>query len=260
MRWYAVFGAGILAVIAGLVGYAAMPPVIKLDRAAPHLWIDEAATPQDRARVIELVAQAKADAAAALGSWQADPRWEVCLTPACSDQIPRGLSWHDWRIRIAPRGADDLRFYLHEAVHAELHNAAGLIGMARGDLPSWMDEGIAVLVSRTPGAPEHHGDCDAVSGISPPTTSREFARLAGPKGETAVTAYRISACATLDWLAQGNRIEDLTRRLRAGESFVIGATVSFDAPFGGYKISDQGGEHGDIGGDEFPEVKSTIGM
>jgi aldehyde dehydrogenase (NAD+) len=52
----------------------------------------------------------------------------------------------------------------------------------------------------------------------------------------------------------------LARRLRAGSIYVNGATMSFDAPFGGYKMSGQGREHGPMGLEEFLEVKSIVGL
>ena len=56
------------------------------------------------------------------------------------------------------------------------------------------------------------------------------------------------------------QIAALARRLRAGSIYVNGATMSFDAPFGGYKMSGKGREHGDMGLSEFLEVKSIVGL
>ncbi len=57
-----------------------------------------------------------------------------------------------------------------------------------------------------------------------------------------------------------DRIASLARRIRAGSIYVNGATMSFDAPFGGYKMSGQGREHGPMGLEEFLEVKSIVGL
>lgn len=55
-------------------------------------------------------------------------------------------------------------------------------------------------------------------------------------------------------------VRALARRLRAGSIYVNGAMMSFDAPFGGYKLSGQGREHGPAGLAEFLEVKSVVGL
>lgn len=55
-------------------------------------------------------------------------------------------------------------------------------------------------------------------------------------------------------------VRSLARRLRAGSIYVNGAMMSFDAPFGGYKMSGQGREHGDMGLEEFLETKAIVGL
>lgn len=55
-------------------------------------------------------------------------------------------------------------------------------------------------------------------------------------------------------------VNQLARRLRAGSIYINGARMSFDAPFGGYKMSGQGREHGEMGLEEFLEVKALIGL
>jgi len=51
----------------------------------------------------------------------------------------------------------------------------------------------------------------------------------------------------------------IARRLRAGSIYFNGATMSFDAPFGGYKMSGQGREHSFMGIEEFLETKALVG-
>lgn len=57
-----------------------------------------------------------------------------------------------------------------------------------------------------------------------------------------------------------DQVGQLARRLRAGSIYVNGATMNFDAPFGGYKLSGQGREHGNIGLEEFLETKAIVGL
>ena len=221
MRWYAaIAGTVLLTVGAGLALASPLLPMAQgYERIAPRIWVDRAATPAQRQTVIARVTEAEAAAGTDLGSWQAAPRWQVCTSAACDTGGPRGRTYLDRLIRLRPSVVDDPRFYLHEAIHAELHNAAGFTGWLGGKrLPVWLDEGVAVLSSGTDGAPEAAPDC-ATPAARPPRTPEDFALLAGPKGQTATAAYRLCACATQDWQAAGNSIDGLTARLRAGETF-----------------------------------------
>lgn len=222
MRRYAFLLASALGLATGSLAMAGpfLPGLQGLDRVQPGLWIDQTATAAQRTHIKALIARARRDATKALGSNHAQPEWQVCTTAACDAAIglhPRGLTWHDKVIQIGSRAADDPRFYLHEAVHAELHNAAGLIGSLNNALPVWLDEGIAVLISHTPGFPTEPTDCATATKTPPPLTRKAFSQLAGAKGETASHAYLVAACATRSWLARGNDLTRLTNRLRKGE-------------------------------------------
>ncbi|MCL7941547.1 aldehyde dehydrogenase family protein [Halomonas sp. ATCH28] len=51
----------------------------------------------------------------------------------------------------------------------------------------------------------------------------------------------------------------IARRLKAGQCYLQGAEFSFDAPFGGYKLSGNGREWGDEGLLEYAETKALLG-
>lgn len=51
----------------------------------------------------------------------------------------------------------------------------------------------------------------------------------------------------------------IARRLKAGQCYLQGAEFSFDAPFGGYKLSGNGREWGDEGLLEYVETKAILG-
>jgi aldehyde dehydrogenase (NAD+) len=55
------------------------------------------------------------------------------------------------------------------------------------------------------------------------------------------------------------RVHAVARRMRAGQVVVNGASVDFAAPFGGYKRSGNGREWGELGFEEFLEVKAVVG-
>jgi aldehyde dehydrogenase (NAD+) len=54
------------------------------------------------------------------------------------------------------------------------------------------------------------------------------------------------------------RLENVVSRLRAGNVHVNGAGLDFKAPFGGYKQSGNGREWGELGMEEFMEIKAVM--
>ena len=55
-----------------------------------------------------------------------------------------------------------------------------------------------------------------------------------------------------------NHAAKVAGRLRAGNVFLNGANVNFQAPFGGYKMSGNGREWGEFGLEDFLEIKAVI--
>jgi acyl-CoA reductase-like NAD-dependent aldehyde dehydrogenase len=60
------------------------------------------------------------------------------------------------------------------------------------------------------------------------------------------------------WSDDPERVERFARRLRAGQVYVNAAPFQPDAPFGGFKHSGVGREHGRYGLDEFLQTKATV--
>ena len=71
------------------------------------------------------------------------------------------------------------------------------------------------------------------------------------------TPYGLSAYA---WTGDAKRAKRLANELRAGMVQINGASLSANAPFGGYKQSGNGREFGEHGLKEFLEVKSISGL
>jgi acyl-CoA reductase-like NAD-dependent aldehyde dehydrogenase len=69
------------------------------------------------------------------------------------------------------------------------------------------------------------------------------------------TIYGLSGAV---WSADPERARRVALRLRTGQVFVNGGTYDSSAPFGGYRQSGNGREHGRFGLEEFLEVKSLI--
>lgn len=68
------------------------------------------------------------------------------------------------------------------------------------------------------------------------------------------TPYGLAAAV---WSADRDRAVAVARRIRAGQVEVNGGGFNPRAPFGGYKQSGNGREHGVFGLEEFLEVKSV---
>jgi acyl-CoA reductase-like NAD-dependent aldehyde dehydrogenase len=69
------------------------------------------------------------------------------------------------------------------------------------------------------------------------------------------TAYGLVARV---WSDAQDRIDWFVRRLRAGQVYINGAAFHPEAPFGGYKQSGIGREHGKYGLEEFLQTKATV--
>jgi len=55
------------------------------------------------------------------------------------------------------------------------------------------------------------------------------------------------------------RVREVARRVRAGRIYLNGAPADPSVPFGGYKQSGNGREHGIFGFEEYLEVKAVLG-
>jgi len=88
-----------------------------------------------------------------------------------------------------------------------------------------------------------------VLSILPYDTEEDAVRIAND------TIYGLSGAV---WSGDPERAKRVALRLRAGQVFVNGGTYDAGAPFGGYKQSGNGREHGRFGLEEFLEVKSLI--
>jgi acyl-CoA reductase-like NAD-dependent aldehyde dehydrogenase len=70
------------------------------------------------------------------------------------------------------------------------------------------------------------------------------------------TAYGLGGYVTAGTIEEAQRIGE---RIRAGRVFLNGAPANAKVPFGGYKQSGNGREHGIFGFEEFLEVKAMLG-
>lgn len=167
----------ILLLIANLVsgcsilqgGKLLAPESFGLTPVTPNIYVEASADEAARGNLREAMARAEEAIRVAYGSVNSRPIVHACITEECyeafggrgsvakvyGDHIllsPRGLNWH---------------FLAHEWSHAEMRSRQNL--RARGHLPQWFDEGVAVAISEAPEHSESHWQFLAAANIPRPT-------------------------------------------------------------------------------------------
>ncbi|MDA7948134.1 MAG: hypothetical protein MPJ78_11745 [Hyphomicrobiaceae bacterium] len=112
----------------------------------------------------------------------------------------------------------------HELAHIELHGRIGEVGLLRGALPAWFDEGLAVIVSKDERYLEilPNGELSCVTTTDEgdlPASISEWGRVAG-QGKRPI--YAMVACRTLNWLHENDGadgVRQLAEKLNAGGYF-----------------------------------------
>lgn len=181
------------------------PACYGLERLAGNIFVECAASPEQRARVAAVLEQARNRVAAFYGAVDAQPRVLVCVTDDCYRRIryagSRGNALLDLALQLSPRGIDPV-IATHELSHIELHHRLGNIRHLMGAVPSWFDEGLAVVVSddRRYLAPADATDrCLVRSDETLPTGLFEWVREIGRNDSRRL--YAKSACRVADWMA-----------------------------------------------------------
>jgi hypothetical protein len=198
----AALAAVLMAAVAALVVLypiavaATCPGCYGLRQAAPDVYVDDGATPEQRRQVVDMIAAARQRVSDYLGAMRSSPRVLVCLSAECYEHIggggEKGQALRDRALALSPGGADVV-IAGHELTHAELyrrHDSRYLTTKPPGERCP-IDYAQALAAVRAGAAP-----------------STDF--------------YRDSACVVDRWVAAhggADAVLDLVRRLRAGESF-----------------------------------------
>ena len=140
------------------------------------------------------------------GSTDTQPRILVCVNEDCYRRIrsagSRGNALLDVALQLSPRGIDPV-IAAHELSHIELHHRIGRIRHLMGVIPSWFDEGVAVVVSddRRYLAPADAADrCVVRSDEMLPTGLFEWRRELRRHDNGQL--YAKAACRVTDWMAK----------------------------------------------------------
>jgi hypothetical protein len=208
------------------VGAAACPSCYGLDRFGDNGFIEPAASAEQRDHVAKVLEQARDRVAAFYGDLENRPRVLVCVSGDCYRRIggigSRGNALLDVALQLSPRGIDPV-IAAHELSHIELHHRLGNIRHLMGAVPSWFDEGLAVVVSddrRYLAPPDAPDRCLVRSDETLPTGIFEWVREVGRYDTRQL--YAKSACRVAEWMARNGGAPAVTRlvaRVAGGTSF-----------------------------------------
>ncbi|GIE88297.1 hypothetical protein [Actinoplanes regularis] len=150
------------------------------------------------------------------GGRQAHARVLICATDACYRRIgggrEKGKALGTRALLLSPTGAGEV-IATHELAHLELHQR---LGAARGKVPHWFDEGLAVLVSDDPrylGSGSDRCRLPYDQAVAVTRTSWGAATAGGTDG-----GYLQAACVVSRWKS-GHDVLKFIADLRAGKTF-----------------------------------------
>lgn len=189
-----------------------------------RVYVQRQTTAQERAAIVGIVDAARERLTQFWGPLRATPRVFVCSDDACFRRLGgggrRGMSLFDQVAVLSPRGNDAV-IAAHELSMNELHHRIGLWAFARGRVPIWFNEGVAMVSSDDLRylAPADQADRCLVAGSAPlPVGMFEWNRLALSDRRL----YAKAACQTSRWMAShggASGVVALVEKVGAGDTF-----------------------------------------
>jgi len=200
------------------------PSCFGFERLSAAIYVERGMSDTERMQFRQAMAQGTERVARFYGGLTDAPIVLACATDACSQRLgggsSRGAAYLTVALRLAPLGLNPV-IIAHERSHIELHGRLGLFKFMTGAIPSWFDEGVAVVVSDDPRylRPAGDGDrCLAAPGSALPQTLRGWRRAAGRQHDL----YAQAACRVARWMeAHGGEsaVTALVERVRDGAEF-----------------------------------------
>ncbi len=117
---------------------------------APNVYVDNDMNKTEQQRVVKIIPEAKKYVIDVWGKLESQPTIYACSTSECSKSLGIGARAHQIlnHLVLSPRGLTK-ELISHEWSHAELYKRVDGFFKWR-KIPSWFDEGVAVLVSHEP--------------------------------------------------------------------------------------------------------------
>jgi hypothetical protein len=207
--------ATMLAVLFGLAGIAVVfllpamaayvcPPCFGLMHVDEVVYAEKNMNPSAIETLRSAVIEAEDRVRGFYGSFDRKPTLLVCMTEACDRRLggkgAKARAFGSTFVHVSPRGRNGT-ILSHEFSHIELHRRVGDTRLARGHMPAWFDEGVAVIVSRDSRYLEIGGSGELRCRVEPegrsPSGRAEWGAAAGQKDRP---LYAMAACRTLRWM------------------------------------------------------------
>jgi len=201
------------------------PACFGFEHLAGRVHVDPHMPGEARAMLLRADADATTRLVSFFGGASADPVILACSDEDCQRRIDggaaRGVSYISYGLRLSPRGLNPATV-THERTLIELQRRLGLLGFVRGDIPTWFQEGVAVVASGYSRdlLPEGTAGsrCRAESTDTLPAGDAEWRHL----GATDNRIYARAACRVLNWMdANGGprAVGRLVTAVAGGERF-----------------------------------------
>ncbi len=116
------------------------------------VYVDNQMSPGQRQEFLNTLSVAKERVSTFFGAIEGSPRVFACSSEKCYIEhgggAEKGRAYGESMLLLSPRGLNTV-IESHELTHIELHHRVGAFRSWRS-IPSWFDEGLAVLVSDDP--------------------------------------------------------------------------------------------------------------
>ena len=126
------------------------PSWIGMQKIAPNIYVDNDMNKTEQQRLVKIIPEAKKYVTDVWGKLESQPTIYACSTKKCSKSLGIGARAHQIlnHLVLSPKGLTK-ELIAHEWSHAELYKRVDSFFNWR-KIPSWFDEGVAVLVSHEP--------------------------------------------------------------------------------------------------------------
>jgi hypothetical protein len=179
---------------------AVCPQCFGFERAERAIYVERGMSDDARRDAVSAVKQARERVRRFYGALLRDTPVLICATDSCYQRLrgggSRGMAIYDFALMLSPRGISET-IAAHELSHIEFHARIGAWHVFRDAVPTWFDEGLAVVVSDDPRYLDPPGLTDRCRGAVTelPETLREWLR--DPRKDQ---LYRGAACQVQGWL------------------------------------------------------------
>lgn len=203
------------------------PTCYGFSRIAPGIYDERTAHSSDSQALLSAIAEAEPLLASVYMKTEAPlPVIFACKSSACYTRLGGGrdkaAAFANWAIRVSPEGRNTT-ILTHELAHVELYERLGSSALYSSSMPTWFDEGLAVMVSRDERylATDAAGKLTCKTGVNTPLPE-ELNSWIGEVEIDHQTLYAAAGCRVLSWWNRENSpraIINLIDALRSGKTF-----------------------------------------